>query len=254
MNKFFIIATLLLGICITASAQKYKISKIGHERLTVDATYERPNTKADAFVKPFKEQIDAEMSPMVGHCARNMDVNRPESEMSNLLSDILIWIAKKDFNEEPVMSVYNMGGIRAVFSKGVVAIGDVIDVAPFENKICFVTLKGTQLMELFTQIARRGGEGVSKGVELIISNKGELKSARLHGKEIVADADYRIATIDYLLEGNDGMPAMRQGTNIVAPKDKKNDTRFLIMDYFRAMEAQGITVDAQIEGRIRVEK
>ena len=152
-----------------------------------------------------------------------------------------------------------MGGIRADLTKGDVTYGDVLDVAPFENKICFTTLKGVKVMELFRQIAYRGGEGVSKGVELVIKPDAsgvhnELVSARLHGKEIDPEGEYRVATLNYLLEGNDGMPALRDGTNVVKPEEVNNNTRFLIMNYFRDMKSQGVVVDAQVEGRIKVEK
>jgi 2',3'-cyclic-nucleotide 2'-phosphodiesterase (5'-nucleotidase family) len=112
-------------------------------------------------------------------------------------------------------------------------------------------------MELFRQIAYRGGEGVSKGVELVIKmdgGKGELVSARLHGQEIDPQAEYRVATLNYVLEGNDGMPAFLDGKNSVRPEDASNNTRFLIMNYFRDMQAKGIVVDAQVEGRIKVIK
>jgi 2',3'-cyclic-nucleotide 2'-phosphodiesterase (5'-nucleotidase family) len=196
------------------------------------------------------------MSPVVGQVAHNMHATRPESDLSNLLSDILIW-ASRDYNEKPDLAVYNMGGIRADLTKGDVTYEDVLSVAPFENKICFVTLTGELLMQLFSQIAYRGGEGVSKGVELVITNEdigGHLVSARLHGKEIDPKANYRVCTINYLLEGNDGLNAMSKGTNKVSPQDPSNNTRFLILNYFQDMMKQGIVVDAQVEGRIKVDK
>ena len=158
-----------------------------------------------------------------------------------------------------MLAVYNMGGIRADLTKGIVTYGDVLDVAPFENKICFTTLTGESLMKLFQQIAHRGGEGVSKGVELVIKmddkgETGELISAKLHGQEIDPQAEYRVTTINYLLEGNDGMPAFLDGMNSVAPQEASNNTRFLIMNYFRDMQAKGIVVDSKVEGRIKVIK
>ena len=148
-----------------------------------------------------------------------------------------------------------MGSVRADLTKGDVTYKDVLSVAPFENKISFVTLTGEQLMLLFRQIAYRGGEGVSKGVELVITSAdigGELVSARLHGKEIDPQANYRVCTISYLLEGNDGLNAFTEGTDKVAPQEASNNTRFLIMNYFQDMLKQGIVVDAKVEGRIIV--
>jgi hypothetical protein len=50
------------------------------------------------------------------------------------------------------------------------------------------------------------------------------------------------------------MPALRDGTNVVKPEEASNNTRFLIMNYFRDMKAQGVVVDAQVEGRIKMKK
>ena len=74
--------------------------------------------------------------------------------------------------------------MRSAFAKGDITYGDVLDVAPFENKICFVTLKGSKVIELFGQIASVGGEAVSHGVNLVISKDGKLLSAKLNGKDI----------------------------------------------------------------------
>ena len=128
-----------------------------------------------------------------------------------------------------------------------------LDVAPFENKICFITLTGEQILQLYAQIAIRGGEGVSHGVEIVASKDGKLLSGKLHGKEIDPQADYRIATINYLIEGNDGMPALKEGRDVVAPEDKSNNTRFLIMNYFKDFQARGAMVDSKVEGRFKIQ-
>ena len=204
------------------------------------------------FLAPFKQQVDSIMGPVVGRITHDMAGKRPESDLSNLLADILIW-ASPDYGEQPVLGIYNMGGIRASLTKGTVTFGDVLDVAPFENKIAFTTLSGETLMKLFRQIAKRGGEGVSRGAELVITQDGKLVSARLHGKEIVPTADYRVATIDYLLGGNDGMSALNEGKNVVSPQKKSNNTRFIIVNYFKEKTAKGEMVDAQVEGRIKIQ-
>jgi 2',3'-cyclic-nucleotide 2'-phosphodiesterase (5'-nucleotidase family) len=162
-----------------------------------------------------------------------------------------VWAAK-DYHEKPVLAVYNMGGIRAGLTRGEVTYGDVLSVAPFENKICFLTLTGEHLLELFSQIASTGGEAVSHGTELVITPDGKLVSARLNGEEINPGQSYRVATLDYLLEGNDKMLAFRKGTDIVAPTEASNNTRYLIMNYFKEKLSRGETVDAQIEGRIKI--
>ena len=246
---------LTLGALLLTAAgctSHYQIASVSRSRIVIDSRYDRqPDAAAVAFLETYQQKVDSVMSPVMGIAARDMDKRRPESEISNLLPDILVW-ASKEYGEQPDFGVYNIGGIRAALTKGTVTYGDINDIAPFENKIAFVTLSGQKVLELFRQIARRGGEGVSHGVELVITRDGKLVSARLHGKEIDPQRDYRAVTIDYLVQGNDGMPAFGEGTNLVSPQGELDNTRFIIMNYFKALHAQGKAVDAQIEGRIRI--
>ena len=244
------IAALMMVSCAT---KHYQLTGVERSRIIIDSRYDQnPDEAAAKFLAPYKRVNDSIMGPVMGQVAHNMHPKRPESDLSNLLADVLVWAAK-DYNEQPVLGIYNMGGIRADLTKGTVTYGDILDIAPFENKICFVTLTGEQLVKLFQQIAKKGGEGVSKGAELVITKGGVLVSARLHGQEIDPKAEYRITTINYLLEGNDGMSAFKEGSHQVAPQDPSNNTRYLIMNYFRDKSSRGEVVDAKVEGRIKIE-
>ena len=253
--KQYLLGAFAIMTIASCAPKHYHLTSVDRSRIIIDSRYDHnPDEKAAAFLAPFKKVNDSIMAPVVGQVAHNMHATRPESDLSNLVSDILMW-ASRDYNEQPDLAVYNMGGIRADLTKGDVTYEDVLSVAPFENRICFVTLTGEQLMQLFRQIAHRGGEGVSKGVELVITSAnigGELVSARLHGKEIDPQTNYRVCTINYLLDGNDGMDALSKGSDKVAPQEASNNTRFLILNYFQDMLKQGVVVDAQVEGRIKV--
>ena len=252
-NKLFLasLATLMMVSC---APKHYQLTGVERSRIIIDSRYDQnPDQAAANYLAPFKRVNDSIMGPVMGRVAHNMHPDRPESDLTNLLADILVWAAK-DYNEKPVLGIYNKGGVRADLTKGDVTYGDILDVAPFENKISFVTLTGEQLMALFSQIAKKGGEGVSKGTELVITNDGQLVSARLHGQDIDPKAEYRVTTVNYLLEGNDGMSVLAEGTNKVAPEDASNNTRYLIMNYFKDKYAKGEVVDAQVEGRIKVKE
>jgi 2',3'-cyclic-nucleotide 2'-phosphodiesterase (5'-nucleotidase family) len=253
MKKLFIYLGLSSAIySFNACSSHYELTNVSKTRIVVDSRYDQqPSAKAIAFLTPYKHEVDSVMGPIVGTSAQDMAADRPESDLSNLLSDILMW-ASKDYNEKPDFSIYNMGGIRSALSKGPITYGDVLAIAPFENKICFLTLSGEKLLELFRQIAIRGGEGVCHGTELVISQNGELLSARLHGKEIDPKGEYRVATIDYLVQGNDGLNALSFGTKIVSPQADSNNTRFIIMKYLKELTNQGKAASAKVEGRIVV--
>ena len=243
----------VMALIIVSCKTHYQVASIERSRIVVDARYDtHQDAEAVAFLAPYQHVVDSIMGPVVGYSAKFMQSHRPESELSNLLADIMVWAAK-DYNEQVDFGVYNMGGIRASLPEGKVTYGDILDIAPFENKIAFGTLIGAEVLELFSQMAKHGGDGVSHAVRMVITKDGELVSATLHGKEIDPQKDYRFATIDYLLGGNDKMLALKKSRNIHSPQEKENNSRFVIMNYFREMMKQGKKVDAVIEGRIRIE-
>ena len=253
MNRKTAFLSLVAGVMMLSSCRShYQVASVQRTRIVVDSRYDvQPDQQAAEFLKPYKHVVDSIMGPVVGKSAKYMTAKRPEGTLSNLLADIMVWAAK-DYGETVDLGVYNMGGVRADLPKGDVTYGDVLDIAPFENKIAFTTLKGSDLLQLFEEMASVGGEGVSSSVRLVINGKYELVSATVNGKPIDKDRDYRLATIDYLLGGTDKMTAFKLGYNVNSPQEASNNSRFIIMNYFRDQARQGRMVDANIEGRVVV--
>lgn len=239
----------LLTLALPVSAQRYAVVKAVREAVVIDSRW-ADDSAATAFLAPYRHIVDSAMRPVVGQSARYMRSHGPESELSNLLSDIMVWAGKR-YKERPDVGLYNFGGIRAALPKGTVTFGDINDMAPFENKVCFITLTGEQLLALFRELGHKYGSGVSAGVRAVYKGR-ELQSLEIGGKKVSPKRKYRIATIDYLLHGNDGYTLLRQGSDIRSPQDKLSNTRFIIADYFREQAAQGKVVDARIEGRFTI--
>ncbi len=239
------------GMVLTSCAtHHYQVSEITHNRILIDERYDNvTDAKAEAFIAPYKIKVDSIMSPVVGRSAQYLFADRPESNLSNLLCDILVW-AGGMYGEKPEFAIYNIGGMRAGISEGEVTYGNVLEVAPFENKICFFDMKGKDVKRLFEQIAFNRGEGVSHGINLVITKDGKLVSAKINGEDVDDAKEYRIASIDYLAQGNDGMTALKEKTNVNSPTEESNNIRYIIMDYFREQAAQGKAVEATVEGRI----
>ncbi len=250
MKTFLPVVALLLA---TSCHTPYHLAGVDRTRILMDSRYDaHPDAQAVAFMNPYEREVNEKMSPVVGATAHPMRALKPESDLSNLLADILVW-GGKQFNETPDFGVYNMGGIRASLPEGTVTYGDVLNVAPFENHICFLTLTGEKTLQLLREMAARHGEGVSRGVRMTIARNGELKAVTLDGKAIDPQKSYRVATLDYLAQGNDGLKAFKSKTNVVSPSDEANDVRHVIVKYFKEMQAQGKAVDAKVEGRVSVE-
>lgn len=252
MKKKLIVWVALTTVLVSCKSH-YEVTNVSRTRILIDNRWDRDaDSEANTFIAPFKQKVDSVMSPVVGHAAKDLEAFRPESPLSNLLADVLMWTSSRH-NEQPVFSVLNMGGIRASIGKGKVTRGDILDVAPFENKICFLTLSGSKVIELFEQMAMTGGEAVSHGVELVFSPDHKLRSALLNGEAIDPARDYRIVTIDYLAEGNDKMTAFKAKQKVNAPQGEQFNLRNVILDYLAEKEKQGLAVDADIEGRVKQE-
>ena len=245
-----IFTSAVLLFCVTAFAQNYHVTKVTRERILIDNRYV-PDAEASSFLAPYKHQVDSLTSPIVGYSAKYMKSHGPESELSNLLADIMVWGGSM-YNERPDIGIYNMGGIRAAMPEGKVTLGDIIDIAPFENKICFLTLTGKQLKILFLEMMSRGG-ATSKGIKAIydvVDKKLSLTSISLNGKKIKDKKKYRIATIDYLIQGNDGFREFRNASNFNIPGGDDANARNIIAAYFVDKMFKEEVVDASIEGRI----
>ena len=247
-----VLAVVSCLLTLSSCRSSYHLSGISGTRVLIDSRYDaRPDARAAAFIAPYEQRVDSLMKPVVGQTARAMAAGRPESTLSNLLADVLLW-SGDGFNERPDFAVYNMGGIRASLPAGDITNGDVLNVAPFENHICFLTLTGQKVLQLFGEMAARGGEAVSHGVCVVASRDGKLLNASLNGKPIDPSGSYRVATLDYLAQGNDGLEAFKDKTAVVSPHDEKYDVRHIIVSYFRHFARQGKTVDSKVEGRFTI--
>lgn len=248
---------LLLGfaalLSVTVSCRShYQLSGVQRTRMLVDSRYDsQPDQQAAAYIIPYKQQVDKQMNPVVGRTARYLESGIPEGLLSNLLPDILMWASSR-YDEKPDFAVYNHGGIRAALPAGDITLGDILDVAPFENKICFGTLSGKDVLQLFQQFTIVGAH-VSHGVRLVYDKNLKLLEATIGGKPVDPEASYRFVTIDYVAGGNDGMTAFKNKTDFRACTTPADNSRDIITDYFRDKMAKGEAVDAQLEGRVRFE-
>ena len=250
--KHLITSIFLAGILAFPSCNTgYHVVSAEGERLAVTAVFDKePDMTATEILKPYKEKVDSVMSPIIGYAANRLTSYRPESPLSNLIADILRQSAKQRLGFEPEIGIINMGGIRSILNEGEITIGDIYEISPFQNTLSVVDLKGDAVLELFSQIAAVHGEGIS-GAKLQISKDGKLLDATIGGKPVDPKKTYRIATIDYIAEGNDHMEAFKKASAKTQPSNAV--LRDLFIEYVRANEHAGRFINAKTEGRI-VEK
>lgn len=251
-NKHLTLAFMVLMALLSACATRYHITGVTRTRYLIDDSYDKavPQQVTD-FMQPYKQQVEQIFSPVIGTAKKDLVPGRPESSLGNLMADIMMWAAK-DYGEQPDFGMYNKGGLRASIAKGDITLGDATDVAPFENRICFLTLSGEKVLELMQQIVYRGGEPVSKEVKIFATKDNQLKRVTINGKDIDPKASYRVATVDYVAHGNDQMSAFKDGTQVREFTSEESLTRSLLIKYAKEMTAQGKALDGEVDGRYNI--
>ena len=250
MKKSIVFVTFLAS-CSMMFAQSFSVKKIEGRRIEVTKSLDdHAATKvATEFVAPYKVKVDSVIGPVLGQSSIFMDADRPESLLGNWAADVLLEASRRIDGKKQKradFAVVNVGGLRSSMPKGKVTIGDVMEISPFNNCMAVVTLTGERVLELFQQFYQLGGEAVSHGLQIVYGADGKLQSAKLNGKDIDPKRTYRVATLDYLAEGNDNMMAF------VNPVDYQRSTmlvRDVYMDFIRQQAKQGKELTSVIEGR-----
>lgn len=222
---------------------------VDYRLLPVDARYDdRLDPDFAAKLMPYKNQVDSAMGVVLGHSAVDLIVDRPESTLSNWACDALADMARQRSGAKIDFAVGNTGGMRADIPKGVVTRGNVLQTFPFTNYMTIVKLKGSDVRDLFEQIAANGGEGVSREVQLVIKN-GRVAQLTIGGNLVDDNRVYTIATINFVAEGGDGMVAFRKA---LSREDYPGFIFELYEDYLSRMTQQGLSIESVLDGRITI--
>lgn len=242
---YLLIILLVLGSC---SAPKWTITHIEGRKIALDKTLESTaDTGFNAFLMPYKQQLDSRMNEVIGYAAQDMRAHKPESLLSNWSADVYLKAATAYQGKAVDAAIVNLGGLRTQISAGPLTVRKVFELMPFENELVILSLKGSELEELLQYFARIGGQGVA-GIRMQIQD-GKARNIEVAGRPIDRSTLYTIATNDYLAEGNDYMTALTR-------HEKRINTgilvRDMLMEYIRKETAAGRSIQSKLEGRIKV--
>jgi 2',3'-cyclic-nucleotide 2'-phosphodiesterase (5'-nucleotidase family) len=132
-----------------------------------------------------------------------------ESPMNNLITDAMRERVNADF------AFTNFGGIRSNLKMGPITREDVFKVLPFGNQIATVMVNGTFLKNIIEKKVAGGSRGLAISGGNITINKtlpdGErVVNIEINGKLLDPNRKYRIATTDYLMEGNSSLSMLKE--------------------------------------------
>lgn len=155
----------------------------------------------------------AHLKKLVACSPEGMVSKRPESELSDFLVDNLMDAVAEATGRKVDVGLLNFGGIRIDIPKGDVLMEDILSMLPFNNYPVYVRLKGEDLIGLFRHMAANRMEVI--GGARVEVNGRELVSLTVDGQPVDPEKLYGLATIDFLLDGGDGINAARNAKDLV---------------------------------------
>ena len=250
MKHTFSAITLLAVLLCSCTPKEQKLNiEAGNIKVT---TIDRKDGAAEvrAILERDKAYIDSIKSPVLGEAAAPLEKYIPESPLMNFAADALMEMAQQHSKQKVDIAITNKGGLRSNIAAGKITFGDVYNVFTFENRLAYLTLTGEQLMQLCKEIANVGGEAIS-GMRMTITREGELVSATVDGKAIEPQKAYRIATLDYLSQGNDNLTTLALGTDLEITGHLLRD---LMLEYIKKETENGRKISAACDGRITIKE
>ncbi len=226
------------------------VYQVGIVNIPIDIQSASIDSSVQSIVTPYKDSIEFDMSKLVTISETQLIKGKPESNLTNLVADILLVFGTDFCNQQnlkvkPDVSYVNYGGLRASLPQGKITVGRIFEVMPFENEVVVIQISGDALRQMAERIAERGGEGIS-GMKMGVRDE-KLASFTVQGKAHDSTSSYWLVTNDYIASGGDQMSMFLNPLERIDTKMKFRD--LLIKTLSDRYKKEG-NLDVKLDGRI----
>ncbi|BFM50675.1 5'-nucleotidase C-terminal domain-containing protein [Marinomonas sp. THO17] len=233
-------------------------NKIQVTATSVDLTQLPPDPKVFRQEQEYDDRLNAFLSRKVGITKNPIDLTRQkvrtaENGFTNYVADVL-----KQYTEADI-SLINSGTFRGnvVYPAGSqLSIKDIRNMMPYRNRPVLVEATGQQILDAIEH-GLTGLENVSgqflqvSGLEIHYRSSRpagqRLITTRFNGRPIDPTLTYKVATLDYLLEGGDGFNMFR--TNRLL--DYKKPASLILADVILEHIEKEKIIAPKVDGRLQ---
>ncbi|MDO5613847.1 MAG: bifunctional metallophosphatase/5'-nucleotidase [Paracoccus sp. (in: a-proteobacteria)] len=208
-----------------------------------------------APIEELRQRVVAETSAAIDGDRANC--RQRECEMGNLVADAMLDRVRAQGVQ---IAIQNGGGLRASIDAGPVTMGEIYTVLPFQNTLATFRLKGADVVAALENGASQYEEaagrfaqvaGLKYTVDPAAPAGSRISDVQVQGRDgawsaIDPDAEYGVASNDYMRQGGDGYRAF--ATNATDAYDFGPDLAEVLATY---MQVQGGYTPV-IDGRITV--
>ena len=188
----------------------------------------------------------AALKEVVAYAPKTLTRNGDETELTNFLVDNLMIEVAKASGKKVDVGIMNFGGVRVDIPQGDVVLEDIVSMLPFKNYPCLVTLKGEDLLTTFEFMASTMPQ-VLGGVEFEVE-ENKIKKILIGGEPLDKEKYYGVATIDFLLDGGDGLKLGRNAKDLFIMKEKLSD---VMIPCIKKLTEEGKPFEYKTDGRVK---
>jgi len=240
----------LCSFCIFLHAQNnYNYQ---YEVIKMDSTFDkRADLTVETYINQLKQEKDKKMDQFIGISKEVLTSFAPQSPLSNLLVDMLFeWgnnylLSKK--MQPADLALLNFGGIRAALPQGKITVGDIYQIAPFDNTVTFVFVRGSELKKVFDGFTEK--RNVPLANVQTTYETGRLISYSIANAPLEEDKIYTVVTINFLAVGGDEFLSQ---INFESTLYIDTPVRDVFMDEIKKKTAQGIEIEGKIDDRVKI--
>lgn len=187
------------------------------------------------------------LKQVIAHSAAEMHNKHADGDLSNWFVDHIMEDVAATTGKKVDVAIVNSGGIRVDMPAGDVILDDIESMFPFRNHLCYVALEGRDLQAIFDFMASTKVQPVA-GVKLVVDS-GRIDTLLVGGKPIDPDRIYGVGTIDFLLDGGDGLTIAKNARELIITRKKVLDS---MLPYVLEYEKEGRLIEGASDGRVTV--
>ncbi len=196
----------------------------------------REEEGAEAFLAPYRQGLEGVRKTEVARAATDLRIG-VNTGPGPLVAEAMAW------KTGSAIAIQNWGGVRAELREGLITLGNVVEVLPFENAIVLLDLTGAEIRAALEegiefQLSRRHTD---PGLPYVAGIRWRVNLAAPKGRRVIeisrpgpggthaplrAKGIYRVALNDFLANGGDGYGTFRQARRF------RQDTGLIDADVF----------------------
>jgi 5'-nucleotidase/UDP-sugar diphosphatase len=217
------------------------------------------NVQADAevekMVQDIVKKIDEVMNVVIAKSEVDLDGDRNfvrtrETNVGNLIADIMLERTKSIKGHEADVALINGGGIRTQLKAGDITKKDLYTLLPFPNTLVVIEVTGEELKQALENGVSKVEEGAGRFPQISgmsftynpTKPAGErVVEVKVGGQPLDPKKTYKVATNDFLAAGGDGYESLKK------PSFNTGLTLYTVVE--EAL-TQMKTVNPKVEGRI----